>query len=176
MGNGASKCEWRHAPEVRGGFREFWRKLVELRLDTKRDSWLLQAHEALWQVSHEMEGRWKSQNRKIVPLSPYVEKPLNSKVIKCFVPEQRSRKCFSCFEIPMFYVICVIYIWTSHVHFAYSCIWLWYNILNKKLGRLLMWRPGHVCCLDLWHINLCRLFNAKSIFIKIKSSISNNSV
>ena len=28
----------------------------------------------------------------------------------------------------------------------------------------------------LWHINLCRLFNAKSIFIQIVSSISNNSV
>ena len=28
----------------------------------------------------------------------------------------------------------------------------------------------------LWHINHCRLFNAKSIFIHINSSISNNSV
>ena len=28
----------------------------------------------------------------------------------------------------------------------------------------------------LWHINLWRLFNAKSIFIRINSSISNNSV
>ena len=48
--------------------------------------------------------RWKSQHRKIVPLSlsPYVEKSLNSKVIKSFVPELRSRKCFSCFGIPMF--------------------------------------------------------------------------
>ena len=34
-------------------------------------------------------------------LSPYVEEPLNSKVIKCFVRELRSRKCFSCFGIPM---------------------------------------------------------------------------
>ena len=32
-----------------------------------------------------------------MPLSPYVEKPLNSKVIKSFVPELRNRKCFSCF-------------------------------------------------------------------------------
>ena len=31
-----------------------------------------------------------------------VEKPLNSKVIKSFVLEVRSRKCFSCFGIPMF--------------------------------------------------------------------------
>ena len=30
--------------------------------------------------------------------------------------------------------------------------------------------------LVLWHINPCRLFNAKSIFIHINSSISNNSV
>ena len=37
-------------------------------------------------------------------LSPYVEKPFNSKVIKSFVPELRSRKCFSCFGIPMFNV------------------------------------------------------------------------
>ena len=37
-------------------------------------------------------------------LSPYVEKPFNSKAIKSFVPELRSRKCFSCFGIPMFYV------------------------------------------------------------------------
>ena len=48
--------------------------------------------------------RWKSQNRKNVYLSPYVEEPLNSNVIKSFIPELRSRRCFSCFEIPMFYV------------------------------------------------------------------------
>ena len=30
--------------------------------------------------------------------------------------------------------------------------------------------------LVLWHINHCRLFNAKSIFIRINSSISNISV
>ena len=28
----------------------------------------------------------------------------------------------------------------------------------------------------LWHINLCRLFNAKPIFIQINNSISNNSL
>ena len=100
-----------------------WRKLVELRLDTERDGWLSLAREALWQVPHEMGGRWKSQNRKIVPLSPYVEKPLNSKVIKSFVPEQRSHKCFSYFKIPMFYVLSL---WTFDVHFTHSHVWLWY--------------------------------------------------
>ena len=33
-----------------------------------------------------------------------------------------------------------------------------------------------VACLVLWHINLCKLFNGKSIFIQINRSISNNSV
>ncbi len=61
------------------------------------------------QVAHELGGgRWKSQNRKNVYLSPYVEEPLNSKVIKSFVPEIRSR-VFLCFWIPML-SICVL--WT----------------------------------------------------------------
>ena len=34
-------------------------------------------------------------------ISRYVEKPSNSKVIKSFVPELRSRKCFLCFGIPV---------------------------------------------------------------------------
>ena len=54
-------------------------------------------------------GRWKYQHRKIVYLSPYVEKPFNSKVIKCFVPELRSRKDFRVFRIP-------------YVYFTYSCM------------------------------------------------------
>ena len=62
-------------------------------------------------------GRCKSQNRKNVYLSPYVEEPLNSKkVIKSFVPELRSRKSFSCFGIPMFYVYIL---WTFYVRLAY---------------------------------------------------------
>ena len=52
-------------------------------------------------------------------LSLYVEKPFNSKVIKSFVPELRSRKCFSCFGIPMFYGYML---WTFHVRFTYSCM------------------------------------------------------
>ena len=107
MGNGASKCEWRHALEARGGFWGFWKsQLVELKPASEEDGWLSLARGGLGQASHEMgRGRWKSQNRKNVYLSPYVEEPLNSKVIKSFVPELRNRKCFSYFEIPMFYDI-----------------------------------------------------------------------
>ena len=40
-----------------------------------------------------------------VCLSPYVEKPLNSKVIKSFVPELRSRQVFFVFRDS--YVLCI---------------------------------------------------------------------
>ena len=53
-------------------------------------------------------------------LTPCVEEPLNSKVIKSFVPEQRSRKCFSCFEIPMFYDIYIYEHYISISHIAIS--------------------------------------------------------
>ena len=111
------------------GFGRFWkRKLVEMRPASREDGWLSFARGGFGLVSHEMGGRWKSQYRKIVSLSPYVEKPLNSKVIKSFVPEQRNRKCFLCFKIPMF---SVIYIWTLYVHFTHGHIWLWYITLNN---------------------------------------------
>ena len=124
MGNGASKCEWRHAPEARGGFWNLKKvSRVETRHRTRRVDFRSLA-EALGRCRTRCGGRWKSQNRKIVHLFPYVETPLNLKVMKSVVPERRSRKCFSCFEIPMFYVYML---WTSHIHFAYSCIWLWYR-------------------------------------------------
>ena len=42
----------------------------------------------------------------------------------------------------------------------------------KNIGKHGLLMVGRV----LWHINLCRLFNAKSIFMQIISSISNNSI
>ena len=132
MGNGASKCQWRHAPEARGGFREILKKSVS-RVETcirmKTVGFRLLA-EALSRCRTRWGGgRWKSQNRKNVYLSPYVEEPLNSKVIKSFVPELRSRKCFSCFEIPMFYVRYIYEHSMSISHIAisgYGTGLLWY--------------------------------------------------
>ena len=70
---------------------------------------------------------------------PYVEKTFNSKVIKSFVPELRSRKCFSCFGIPMLYM-CVMNVMNilctgmgisiSHIH-----IWLFNTMIACKLCR-----------------------------------------
>ena len=55
---------------------------VELSPALGEDGWRSIARGGLGQVSHEMGGgRWKSLNRKNVYVSPYVEEPLNSKVI-----------------------------------------------------------------------------------------------
>ena len=119
-----------HRKRARGGFGGFLKsQLVEL-------SWveywtpnekgrLSRLAEARWicalRAPHEMGrgGRWKSQNRKNVYLSPYVEEPLKSKVIKSFVPELRSRKCFSCLGIPMFYVYIYIYIYEHSMYVSH---------------------------------------------------------
>ena len=70
----------------------------------------------LWLVLH-VVGIWRSQDRKNVNLSPYVEEPLNSKVIKIFVPELRSRYVF--FEFRDSYVLSL---WTFDVRFPRSHI------------------------------------------------------
>ena len=59
---------------------------------------------------------------------PYVEKPFDSKVIKSFVPELRSCKCFLCFGIPMLY-ICMFHIFVS---------WICYNtnVLPHSICRV----------------------------------------
>ena len=85
--------------------------------------------EALRQVSHVVWGRWKSQHRKIVCLSPYVEKPFNSKVIKSFVPELRSRKCF-CFCVCVCVSGFLCYPYMSYEHSMYIShihVWLCYT-------------------------------------------------
>ena len=47
-------------------------------------------------------------------LSPYVEKPFNSKMIKSFVPELRSRKCFCVSGF-----LCCMYMYICYEHSMY---------------------------------------------------------
>ena len=134
--NGTRRCEWRHAPDV---LVEIWEKAVSWVLASEEDGWL----SGLAEIRPVVRGRvprvvvvvggdrWKSQHRKIVYHSSYVEKPFNSKVIKSFVSEQRSRKCFSCFGIPM---ISIYELWTFYVHFKYSCMAMLHKDSKKALG------------------------------------------
>ena len=111
----ASDVKHRKRTEDLGDFE----KVVESCRPKKISDFSL-ARRGLGLVSHEMGGAdgkaFLNQNRKNVYLFPYVEEPLNSKVIKSFVPGLRSRKCFSCFEIPMFYVYML---WTFYVRYAF---------------------------------------------------------
>ena len=103
------RCEWRHVPEA---WAEIWEKSVSWVLPRRKKVDICLLAEPLLRVPHVVWGRWKIQ----VYLSPYVEKPLNSKVIKGFVSELRSRKCFFlCLGIPMFYIY---ELWSLYVHFT----------------------------------------------------------
>ena len=55
-------------------------------------------------------------------LSPYVEKPFNSKVIKSFVPELRSRKCFCVSGFLCYLHRCVMNILSTFHVFKYGYV------------------------------------------------------
>ena len=83
---------------ARGGFWEIWKSKLSWELDTERERSTFGARRGQTNLSATGAtrdggggggGRWKSQNRKNVYLSPYVE-TFNSKVIKGFVPELKS--------------------------------------------------------------------------------------
>ena len=106
---------------VHRGFWGIWKKSGELSPGSEEEGWLSlacrsQASGLVVGATH--VGGWGDGKASIerLCLSPYVEKPFNSKVIKCFVPELRSRKYFSCFGIPMFY-LCEYehYMYISHI-------------------------------------------------------------
>ena len=88
MGNEVSKCKRRHTQEACGGFGEFLKsQWVELSPASGEDGWLSLARRSqasclYGRCRSRFVGRWRSQNRKNVYLSPYFEETLNSKVIK----------------------------------------------------------------------------------------------
>ena len=140
-------CEWHHATEARAeDFGNFEESQLSWELDSEREGSTFgarwdQTNLRVTGATRDGGGRWKSQNRKNVYLSPYVEEPLNSKVIKSFVPELRSRKCFSCFGIPMFYAYML---WTFYVRFTHIRIWLWYKKSSRVFESPLTKRRGIV--------------------------------
>ena len=119
-------CEWRHAPEA---WAEIWEKSV---------SWVLPWQKTVdFRLLTEAWRRvrtWFGADRKVSIekwyLSPYVEKPFNSMVIKSFVPELRSRKCFLCFGSPM---LSIYMTYEHYVHFTYSS-WYFENFFFENIS------------------------------------------
>ena len=118
------------APEARAedfeklSWVESWRKTVDFRLLTEARP------VALWQVPHMLGGAADGKTSiERLCLSPYVEKPFNSKVIKSFVPELRSRK-----RIPVFYIyMSMNIICTFHI----SISWVCYKVKSFQTEKLL---------------------------------------
>ena len=78
---------------------------------------------------------WGADGKVIIErwyLSPYVEKPFNSKVIKSFVPELRSCKCFFVFWDSYVIYICL---WTFYVRFTQPYIWLCNTTSKRNLQK-----------------------------------------
>ena len=115
---------------VRGGFGGFEKSLLSFSIRRRRLALGARRGQAsrLRRGLHMIGGRWKSQHRKIVHLSPHVEKPFNSKVIKSFVPEPRSRKCFFVFRDSYVIYMCVMDIMDvlrTGMNMSISCIHIW---------------------------------------------------
>ena len=145
-----------------------WEKSVSWVFASEEEGWLSELAEALRRVPHVRVGRWKSQHRKIVYLSPYVEKTFNSKVIKSFVPELRSRKCFCVSGF-----LCYLYMsyehskYVSHIH-VWQCnsysfsryletagctVWHWQQSPNKKISECFNVNLRADSCLYWWKPN-----------------------
>ena len=96
-------------------------------------------------------------------LSPYVEEPLNSKVIKSFVPELRSRKFFSCFGIPMLYIYIYIYIYVMNTLctfpiFMYGYVTFLFVVYMQQNLKPFIYFPKKILELAIFKtIYLCRL-------------------
>ena len=124
IGGGVTECGWRHVED----FGRFWKsQLVETRHQQSGDETHLGgrrlvfacSRRPLWRVSHVLG--WGADEKACIErfcLSPYVEEPLNSKVIKkSFVAELRSRYVFFEFRDPYVLryiymnIICPFYTW-----------------------------------------------------------------
>ena len=60
--------------------------------------------------------------------------------------------------------------------YVYIYMYIYIYIMDVHMYIYICWLVGWLVGWVLWHINLCRLFNTKSIFMQIVSYISNNLV
>ena len=121
---------------VRGGFVGIREKSVSWVLAYEEDGWLSELAEALRRVLHVVWGRWKSQHRKIVYLLPHVKKPFNSKVIKSFVPEVRSRKCFRISGFLCYLYMDIMNVLRTGMNMSISHIHVWLCDISPRVKEL----------------------------------------
>ena len=124
MENEARECGWRHAPEARGGFWEIRKsQFVELRTRLRTGRVDFRGSLRPDEFAHYgRRTRWgadvKARIERMCISLPYVE-TFNSKVIKGFIPELRSRWVFFVFRDSYVLYIYIYMIWTFYILFAY---------------------------------------------------------
>ena len=134
------ECEWCHAPEACVEDLGDLKKVSELSFSVRRRQLTFGARQML----HVIWGRWKSQYRNIVYLSPYVKKPSNSKVIKSFIPELRCRVfCVSGFLCSLYvhyehsmYISHIRIMGMLHIYIRYDSYfkWAWAHFFTQLNG------------------------------------------
>ena len=135
MGNGASECRWRHAPEARRGFGGFWKSQL---------SWVLPWRRRLTFTCSPKPGQWPcggchtrlEADGKFILERLCISLPnvrtFNSKVIKGFEPELRSHQVFFVFldsNVQCIYVMIILC--TFHI----SIWWVWYTKNQQNLSQ-----------------------------------------
>ena len=118
---------------------EIWEKSVSWVLPRKKTvDFRLLAETGQWPC-----GRWFGADGKVSIerwyLSPYVEKPYNSKVIKSFVPELRSRKCFSVSGFLCYLYMDIMNVLRTGMNMSISHIRIWQWYTSHVLFVLLRW-------------------------------------
>ena len=120
-----------------------------------------------------MRGRWKSQHWKLCISLAYVE-TFNSKVIKGFVPELRSRYVF--FEFWDSYVLWIYMLWTLYVRFTYAYLAM-LHLCWEEIQFLLSFSFSSHFQIFLREISpVCRLKYPYSLFLVDKFTYLGSSV
>ena len=113
------------AGSVCRGFWGFEKKSESRDLVSEEDGWFSELFEALPQVSHVLvvggaDGKVVIERLCLALL--YVEKPLNSKVIKSVVPKLRRRKCFFVFRDSYVIYVCPLWTWWTFCEPVWICL------------------------------------------------------
>ena len=140
---------------VCGGFGGFEKSQCWV-LASEEDGWLSELAKALRWVPlvKGVGAEWKVSIERLCLSLPYVEKPFNSKVIKSFVPELRSRKCFCFFCVSGF--LCYLYMCFMDIMNVLS------TDINMSISRIHIW----LCNSSKTHRKTMGFYLPQSVFRK----------
>ena len=137
-------CEWRHAPEACAeDFGGFEKSQLSLVLRSEEEGWISLASSGLVAGATRVGG-WvggadgKASIKRLCISLPYVE-TFNSKVIKGFVPEPRSRYVFFVFQDS--YVLCI---YVMNILFMFHIFMYGYGTAWENIQLCSYWQSSNM--------------------------------